>query len=541
MTQPNWANMKFFILADAIYGPYRFPAEVPLVITRSDDPNFMFINLDSTLSQIDAQLQNNPNSPTGPNVIAPDAGVIITQVMTALLNGLSTGLSALGPEFGAGAGVLTGLAGLLGASWTQPSPPPDPPSLADIKNALGDVTQLADAQKAGQFFTSSYLWFVREAQSIAFYGKGGKVVPPTLQQEYESAVTDALSPDPGSLYNTLFYISAHPEIGQYILPEFLTGIGLYIHLKRIHLGEIFLQAAQTANSHTGVVDPNQIQDLLTDATTLQSGFTKAQAAFESMRNQIVVNHGLSNIPEAMLAMKKVSQTYTGDPYAVVDPTYAATFPSGCLVTDDAGQTSWLYNEKGYPAGYQDPILDGNNQITSVAKLIQEDLTTVQTNGGWPQNMFNVNWGQPDGEIQGLTTNLALTATATASSQDTSTGQTADKAIDGVIGGYPGTPYNVEWATTGGGAGSWLKLTWASAQTFNTIVLYDRPNPSDQITGGNIQFSDGSSVTVAALPNDGSACTLSFPAKTATWLQLNITSVSATTTNVGLAEIQVYNR
>ena len=137
------------------------------------------------------------------------------------------------------------------------------------------------------------------------------------------------------------------------------------------------------------------------------------------------------------------------------------------------------------------------------------------------------------------TDLALSATATASSQNTSTGQTAAKAIDGVIGGYPGDS-SVEWATSGGGAGSWLKLTWASAQTFDTIVLYDRPNASDQITGGNIQFSDGSSITVGTLPNDGSAYTLTFAAKTATSLQLNITSVSATTQNVGLAEIQVYD-
>ncbi len=137
------------------------------------------------------------------------------------------------------------------------------------------------------------------------------------------------------------------------------------------------------------------------------------------------------------------------------------------------------------------------------------------------------------------TDLALSASATASSQNVSTGQTAAKAIDGVVGGYPGD-HTVEWATVGGGVGSWLKLTWTSAQTFDTIVLYDRPNSSDQITGGNIQFSDGSSIAVGALPNDGSAYTLSFAAKTATSLQLNITSVSASTVNVGLAEIQVYD-
>ena len=85
--------------------------------------------------------------------------------------------------------------------------------------------------------------------------------------------------------------------------------------------------------------------------------------------------------------------------------------------------------------------------------------------------------------------LALSATATTASSDTpSTGQTANKAIDGVISGYPGNA-SAEWATNGGGAGSWLQLTWSTAQTFDTIVLYDRPNANDQITGGNITFSD----------------------------------------------------
>jgi LmbE family N-acetylglucosaminyl deacetylase len=137
------------------------------------------------------------------------------------------------------------------------------------------------------------------------------------------------------------------------------------------------------------------------------------------------------------------------------------------------------------------------------------------------------------------TDLALSAVATASSQNTGTGQTAAKAIDGVIGGYPGVS-TAEWATDGGGAGSWLKLTWSSPQTFSTIVLYDRPNSSDQITAGNIQFSGGSSVPVPTLNNDGTAVTLTFAAKTVTSLQLNITAVSATTQNIGLSEIQVYD-
>ena len=55
----------------------------------------------------------------------------------------------------------------------------------------------------------------------------------------------------------------------------------------------------------------------------------------------------------------------------------------------------------------------------------------------------------------------------------------------------------------------------------------------------ITFSDGSSVSVGVLPNDGSPLTLSFAAKTVTSLRFTITAVSSTTQNIGLAEIQAY--
>ena len=48
--------------------------------------------------------------------------------------------------------------------------------------------------------------------------------------------------------------------------------------------------------------------------------------------------------------------------------------------------------------------------------------------------------------------MATAAAVTASSQNTSTGQTAAKAIDGSKTGYPGD-YTKEWATLGGKTGS----------------------------------------------------------------------------------------
>ncbi len=67
-----------------------------------------------------------------------------------------------------------------------------------------------------------------------------------------------------------------------------------------------------------------------------------------------------------------------------------------------------------------------------------------------------------------------------------TEQTAAKAVDGVIDGYPGD-YTKEWATNGQGAGAWLKLTWSSIYVVDKVILYDRPNANDQILSATLTF------------------------------------------------------
>jgi hypothetical protein len=69
-------------------------------------------------------------------------------------------------------------------------------------------------------------------------------------------------------------------------------------------------------------------------------------------------------------------------------------------------------------------------------------------------------------------------------------------------------------------GAWLKLTWGDAYTVNQVVLHDRPNSNDQITSATLSFSDGSSVTVGTLANNGAR-------------------VNGETINVGHSEIEVY--
>jgi LmbE family N-acetylglucosaminyl deacetylase len=132
-------------------------------------------------------------------------------------------------------------------------------------------------------------------------------------------------------------------------------------------------------------------------------------------------------------------------------------------------------------------------------------------------------------------NLATLATISVSSENTTTGQLGIKAIDGIVDGTPGD-FTKEWVTNGQLAGAWIRLTWTGPVTISRVVLYDRPNLTDNITSGTLSFSDSSTVPVGALQNDGSPLTVGFAPKTVTWMQFTVNT--AVGQNIGLAEIAV---
>ena len=155
----------------------------------------------------------------------------------------------------------------------------------------------------------------------------------------------------------------------------------------------------------------------------------------------------------------------------------------------------------------------------------------------PAEMVMSNWYHGiNSPLPTLAGDLALVARASASSENQDTQQSANKAIDGVVDGYP-NDFTKEWATMHQGAGAWLRLDWGGPQTVNRIVLHDRINLTDQITTAHLTFSDGSVVSVGALPNNGDGLELKFADRTINSVMLTIDS--ATGDSTGLAEIEVY--
>ena len=203
------------------------------------------------------------------------------------------------------------------------------------------------------------------------------------------------------------------------------------------------------------------------------------------------------------------------------------------------------------ASAQEPADINNDNIVNIfdlstllSKWNSTDTTSDLNNDG-VVNIFDLStllskWGSVSGTLpEANVARVTIPAvTVTASTQDIAAGQGVDNIIDGSTLGYP-VDDSAEWSTIGGHAGSWAQITWASPVTINRVVLYDRPNTDDQITGGNLTFSDGSTVTVPSLNNGGAATTVTFTSRTVTSVRLNITSVSGSTQNVGLAEMEAW--
>jgi hypothetical protein len=132
-------------------------------------------------------------------------------------------------------------------------------------------------------------------------------------------------------------------------------------------------------------------------------------------------------------------------------------------------------------------------------------------------------------------NLAITATVTASSENSAGNQGRLKAVDGVIDGAPNDAAR-EWVSANQLAGAWIQLDWSAPVSVAQVNLYDRPNGSENVLAGTLSFSDGTSIAVGALPTDGKALPVTFAPKTVTWVRFTINQAQGTAT--GLSEIQV---
>lgn len=135
-------------------------------------------------------------------------------------------------------------------------------------------------------------------------------------------------------------------------------------------------------------------------------------------------------------------------------------------------------------------------------------------------------------------NVSKLATITASSQ-LNENLAPQNINDGII----GIQNQGEWACKGERTSwgyielPWVQMDWDEPQTINRIVIYDRASEEEFTAGGKLSFSDGTSISVRQIPNNGFGKEISFDSKTIEWLKFEV--IDAEGKDVGLSEIEVF--
>lgn len=204
--------------------------------------------------------------------------------------------------------------------------------------------------------------------------------------------------------------------------------------------------------------------------------------------------------------------------------YFVNIPSKFISPD--GRTAWLCYSANFTGNIQ-PNPPGSRYGMCLQEIVFPD----------PADADRIAQAQREDPLYN-SQNLALKAQTGATSAFPFSPVTA--AIDGVVGGYPETP-QYEWAAQSDRNLAALRLSWNEPVEINRIWLFDRPNTTfDQVMSGLLVFSDGTTLPVGALPDDGkSALEVSFPVKKVEWLFFVVTAVKPETKYTGLAEIAVF--
>lgn len=202
--------------------------------------------------------------------------------------------------------------------------------------------------------------------------------------------------------------------------------------------------------------------------------------------------------------------------------YFVNIPSKFI--DGDGRTLWLCYAANFSSGWGGIVFKSRPRGSRYGMCLQQ----VRILGPGDQ--------QPR-EILASPENIAPEATVTASSMHP--GYKADAVVDCTVAGWPENQ-EAEWATAGEINTAMVRLTWTEKKRVGRVWLFDRPNSIDQVTGGMLVFSDGSTVTTGPLPDDAKqGLEVAFQPREITWLAFIVTSAKNGTANVGLSELAVW--
>jgi hypothetical protein len=113
---------------------------------------------------------------------------------------------------------------------------------------------------------------------------------------------------------------------------------------------------------------------------------------------------------------------------------------------------------------------------------------------------------------------------------------SNTVADAGVGVADGVVDAQEWVAENETGGAWIRLAWDTPATISEVSLYDRASLANNVLSGHLEFEDGSTIAVPALPRGGAPWRIAFPAKTVHWVEFHIDSAEGAST--GLAEMVV---
>lgn len=176
-----------------------------------------------------------------------------------------------------------------------------------------------------------------------------------------------------------------------------------------------------------------------------------------------------------------------------------------------------------------PVTEGWQSYVPVEALVrlevgqQKLLFDVQYEG-WNLDYFTLTY------LEDLSNATQFGTVYASSSQE---GFEAEKAVD-LTYDNPENGWKAE-----GTVHETIGLRFEKPYIVRKVVLYDLIDAENQILSGTLYFSDGSTISVDTLPNDGAPKTVEFDEKSITWVDFVIDSVSDTTVSAGLTEFEVH--
>jgi hypothetical protein len=206
--------------------------------------------------------------------------------------------------------------------------------------------------------------------------------------------------------------------------------------------------------------------------------------------------------------------------------YFVNVPSKFVAAD--GRSMWMLYSANFASGWNGaPPLKSNPPGSSYGMSFHE------------MRLLSPGEAAPKSEPNPLLSEKNVARKAKVETSSCYDGYRGEAAIDGIVAGFP-NDNSKEWASKGEKAGAWIKLSWDSPKKIDRVLLFDRPYGPDQVTGGALEFSDGSKIELEKpLPADASTgVEIAFPAKTAAWVKLTVTGVKDGSLDIGVSEFAV---